>query len=502
MKKVRFIEPGGRPSSPYGHYVRQWPLMGPVILGTLLQERGHDVKIYNENISGPVLDDQEVMADLCEADVVGISIMTPTASRGYRISQSIRQRSGRPRIVLGGVHATFCPEEALRHADFVVTGEGERVIADIVEGRADPGIVRGQPVMDMDALPTPNHELIHEFSRLWAKAGAKELYRVPLVTSRGCPHNCEYCSVTALFGHRYRCRSAERVIQEIRTLYERGYRGFFFYDDNFTADRRRVRKILDAVRELGIVWNAQARLDFHWVDPRSRRRCDEPLLKAMRRSGGDVLYIGYETIEEETAREWKKGYVGAGTLEQRSAEDTRILHEAGFWIHGMFVLGPEHEESTLERIIGFAKRNRIESIQISALTPFPGTAIYEKMKNRLLFTSFPGDWDLYDGIHALYANTRMGIKRFQEKLLEAHREFYSHTALNLTRLGKFLRGPGSLFQKLRMFWANAGLPGQVLKAWEKETQEFLRRVAAIDVRQLWSASGDHAAAAKAPSAQG
>ena len=151
----------------------------------------------------------------------------------------------------------------------------------------------------------------------------------------------------------------------------------------------------------------------------------------------------------------------------------------------MFVLGPEHEESTLDRIIRFARRNRIESIQISALTAFPGTAIYEKMKNRLLFTSFPGDWDLYDGIHALYANTRMGIKHFQEKLLGAHLDFYSHTALSINRLAKFLRGPGNLLQKLRMFWANATLPRHAFKAWEKETQEFLRRVAAIDVRHLW-----------------
>lgn len=277
MNRVRFIEPQSRQGTLFNPYVRKWPLMGTVILGTLLQERGHDVVVYNENISGSVLNDPDILADLCEADYVGISIMTPTASRGYEIAAGIRERSRRPQIVIGGVHASFQPDEALAHADFVVTGEGENVIADIVEGRADPGLIRGTPVEDMDVLPVPTHEIIHQFQTLWGDPRAKKLYRVPLVTSRGCPHNCQYCSVTALFGHRYRYRSAERVIEDIRTLHDRGYRGFFFYDDNFTADRVRVRRILDTVRELGIAWNAQARLDFHWQDPKHRRHCDKLL---------------------------------------------------------------------------------------------------------------------------------------------------------------------------------------------------------------------------------
>jgi len=478
-KRIRLIEPRSREGTIFQHYVRQWPLMGPVILGTLLERRGHDVRIYNENISGSVLDHGEVLADLAEADFVGISIMTPTARRGYEIARGIRQASSRPKIVFGGVHASFCPEEALEHGDCVVVGEGENVIAGLVEHGTESRIIRGTPVEDMDALPVPNHELIHEFDRLWSHVGTRTLYTLPLVTSRGCPHNCRYCSVTALFGRRYRYRSAERVIEDVRTLHERGYRRFFFYDDNFTANRPRVRRILEEIGEFGIAWNAQARLDFHWQDPRERRRCDERLLRAMRRSGGDVLYVGYETIEEETAREWKKGYQGPGSLEARSAEDTRILHDAGFWIHGMFMVGPEHGEGTFDRIVQFARRHRIESIQISALTPFPGTAIFKQLKNRLIFTSFPGDWDLYDGVHALFTHTRIGIERFQEKLVEAHRNFYLRGVLPLRRLRKLFRGPGNLLQKVRLLRTHLRLPGQVFRAWERENREFIQRVAAI-----------------------
>jgi len=484
VKRVRMIEPRSRPDTIFEHYVRQWPLMGPIILGTILEQRGHDVAIYNENISGSVPDDPRIMADLADADFVGISIMTPTAGRGYKLARAIRAASRRPRIIMGGVHASFCPEEALQHADIVVTGEAENVIADIIENRTDARIIRGSPVEDMDSLPVPNHDLIHDFSRLHDAMGGKELYRLPLVTSRGCPHNCRYCSVTALFGHRYRFQSATKVIHDIHSLHERGYRGFFFYDDNFTANRARVREILDAVRQLRIAWNAQARLDLHWQDPKHRRHCDNALLQAMRRSGGDVLYVGYETIEESTAKEWNKGYLGPGPLELRSAEDTRILHDAGFWIHGMFMLGPDHGEGTIDHIIRFATRNRLESIQISALTPFPGTTLFNQVKNRLLFTSFPEDWDLYDGVHALFKNTRMGIRRFQEKLLDAHKNFYGRTALNFRRIVKYLRGPGNLSKKLRLLPAHLKLPKKVFKAWERQTQEFFQKVAAVDQRCL------------------
>ena len=202
----------------------------------------------------------------------------------------------------------------------------------------------------------------------------------------------------------------------------------------------------------------------------------------MRRSGGDVMFIGYETIEDEIARRWRKGYQGAGSLEERSAEDTRILHDAGFWIHGMFVVGPEHDADSVDRIVRFAKRNRIESLQISALTPFPARPRLNSPRDRLLFTSFPEDWALYDGIHALCDNTRMGIERFQRKLIEAHRAFYRGCALSLTRPRKFFRGPGSAFHKLRIVRDNARLPKRLFAAWEKEIQDFLRRVAALKRR--------------------
>lgn len=475
--KVRFIEPGRRIQSMYSHYLKRWPLLGPVVLATILDERGYDAKIYNENLSGKVFDASEKTKDLADADFVGISIMTATANRGYEIARKVREINSSAKIVFGGVHATFCPEEALSHGDYVVKGEAEKIIEDLVNGKIEPGIIQGIPVNDLDTLPLPNYDLIDEYTKLWELDGGQPFYRAPLLTSRGCPYNCTYCSVSPMFGRKFRFRSADKVISDVQSLYERGYRGVFFYDDNLTANRERIKKILDGIRELDILWNAQARLDFAWIDPRQRSNCDTQLLDLMKDSGADVLYIGYETIEDQTAGEWNKGYVGKGSLLSRTAQDTSLLHSAGLWIHGMFVAGPQHNEKTFDDIVNFARKSKIETIQISALTPFPGTQLFKAEKDKLLFTNFPDDWDVYDGLHSVYNHCQLGVQRFQRKLIEAHKAFYRGSWMSLSRIAKLFRGPGATTRKLKNFIKWAQLPSNIFSSWDRETSEFLEEVA-------------------------
>jgi anaerobic magnesium-protoporphyrin IX monomethyl ester cyclase len=487
MGKIRFIEPRRNIESPYTPYLKRWPLMGPVILGTILENRGHDVRVYNENLCGSLLSNPKVLADFASADYVGISIMTSTASRGYALADSFRRLSPRARIIFGGVHATFCPDEAIQHGDYVVRGEGENVIEGIVDGKLSPGIVQGIPVESLDSLPLPKYELIYDYERLWEEDGGREFYRAPLITSRGCPHDCDYCSVAPMFGRRYRFRTAAKVVADIHQLYDRGFRGLFFYDDNFTAQRERVKRILCDVRHLGLMWNAQTRLDFAWEDPKRRTRCDAELLGLMRRSGGDVLYVGYETIDDQTAREWHKGYKGEGSLSRRSAEDTALLHDAGFWIHGMFVAGPQHDGRTMDRIVNFAHTNRIETMQISALTPFPGTALFDRFREKLIFTGYPTDWDFYDGLHAVYHHTRMGVQSFQSRLVDAHRQFYRGSWMYLNRMRKLFRGPGSPVRKARHMARWVRLSNQMFGAWEKQTRRFLAEVKTRNNQALFPA---------------
>ena len=473
-RKVRFVEPGSLAGRPFNPWIRRWPLLGPIILATILDERGYDVAVYNENVSGPLEQNPGARADVLSADVIGITIMTASANRGYDLAGYIRAACPRATIVFGGPHATFMPEEAARHGDVVVCGEAENVIAEIASGQVRSGIIRPAPPDDLDALPTLKHELMIDFDRLIRAAGSQPLYELPVMTSRGCPHGCVYCSVTQMFGHKVRRQSTAKVVEDLRRHKRRGFRHVFFYDDNLMADRDWARDLLARMQPMGLRWNAQARVDLHWAD--SRRRRDDDLLELMRRSGGDVLYIGYETIDDATARRWGKGYSGRDTLRQRLYEDTRTLHRCGFWIHGMFMLGPEHGERNIREIVKFARKGGIESIQLSVLTPLPGTPLFEQMRDELIFTDFPGDWDFYDGTHCVYRHRRMGIAALQQAILKAHGRYYRSVRPGLRRLAKLFGGDERLPDKLRLLWRHAKLAPSVLRQWKRETAVYLERV--------------------------
>ncbi len=446
--------------------------MGPMTLATMLDEKGYDAAVINENISGPAENNKHLYEELCTADVVGISIMTPTARRGYALADRLRRDAPDVRIVFGGVHATFRADEALQHGDVVVRGEGETVIEQIARGEITSGIVQAEPVADLDSLPTPNHFLIRDFDVLLSAFRKRALYPLPVMTSRGCPHGCTYCCVTRLFGRRIRAQSAERVERTVRHYADQGFRRMFFYDDNFTADLKRTRKLLELMRPMRMTFNAQVRADFHRTGA-SRGRPDRELLKAMRRAGGDMLYIGYETVDDATARGWHKGYRDGGSLTQRLRDDTAALHDHGFWIHGMFVMGPEHTRRTADNIVDFALRCGIETIQISALTPFPGTPLMEKMRRHLVFTDFPDDWDYYDGTHVLYDNTRIGFVELQKALYDSHKRFYRFGGWSGRALRSIGSRPATPADKVAEIVNGAKTAWDMLRRWRGEIDQFL-----------------------------
>ncbi len=237
-RKVRFIEPGARPGRLYHSWIGRWPTLGPVALATMLRGWGFDAAVYNENISGLVTDSTERYADICSADVIGLSLMTPTACRGYEIADRLRKDAPRATIVMGGIHPSMMPHEALRTRDLVVCGEAENAIADIAAGTIRQGIIRPHPPRDLDALPRLDHRVLVDFERLVATHGGLAKYELPVMTSRGCPHGCTYCSVTRMFGRKVRRQSVAHVVSDLEFYAGSGFRRFFFYDDNFTSDHR------------------------------------------------------------------------------------------------------------------------------------------------------------------------------------------------------------------------------------------------------------------------
>jgi hypothetical protein len=197
------------------------------------------------------------------------------------------------------------------------------------------------------------------------------------------------------------------------------------------------------------------------------------------------LYVGFDAVDESTAKRWHKGYGGGGSVETRLMEDSRILHDNGFWIHGMFILGPQHTKRTADRIVAFARRSELESLQISILTPFPGTPLLDQMRPHLILNDFPADWDYYDGAHCVYNHSRLGIERFQKTVLDAHRQFYHWGGWSLRRLRALASERVPLKDKLFQLWSNAATARTTLRCWQEETKSFLETVRAR-VRQFES----------------
>ena len=334
--KISLVEPKSPFYNFYSFLLKKQPLLGPLYLGTILKNQGHDVTVYNENMKA--ID----YAHLYDSDVLGISMMTSTAPRGYELAGNFRKANPKGRVIIGGSHATFLPEEAAQFADVVVTGEGEAVISDAVEMARDGGahIVSGRPVENLDDLPFPDFSLMHGFK--------KRLRYTPVSTSRGCPFDCTFCSVTAMFGRKYRFRSTESVIEEISRL---EHRHIFFYDDNFDADKARTKTLLTEMlrRNLTPPWTTQVRADVAE---------DEELVKLMARANCRILCIGFESIDPEVLKSYNK---------RQTPDDVRkcieVLHKYGIRVHGMFISE------------GYADYDKlgIDSLQLSILVPILGS---------------------------------------------------------------------------------------------------------------------------------
>ncbi|MFO8034515.1 MAG: radical SAM protein [Candidatus Bipolaricaulota bacterium] len=408
------------PASPSIHFFRyaRIPSLGLPILGALLRRMGLRVKIFCEHLA-PI--DWDTVA---RADLVGISALTNLAPRAYEISRTVREMAARMHrditVVMGGPHPTSLPEEALAQGvDFVVRGEGEKACERLVRGLRQGGGVdeipglsyrKGEEIRhnpgclltgDLDELPFPDFSLIQ---------GAERMTCTPLQTSRGCPYDCEFCSVVPMYGRKVRQRSIEGVLEELKQT-DPG-KHVFLVDDNFSADPDRTQALMEAMRAAGIKreWSTQERVSV-------AKRPD--LLQKMRQAGCVILYLGLESMNPEALDEWEKG---------QSPEDVEeavsTIHAQGLWVHGMFVLGADADTpASVNKTIQFALRSGIDTAQFFVLTPPPGTRLYRRLNDAGRI--FDHDWSHYDGQRVVHLPKRLSPWELQELSIEATRRFYN-----------------------------------------------------------------------------
>lgn len=426
--KITLVEPKGANVNVFSKYMKL-PLLGPIILGTILKEAGYEVKVVNENILGREIRDDELVCDY-----LLISTLTPSAKRAYQLAQRYRELNKGGKVIIGGIHATFLPNEAAEFADYVVCGEAENVIVDLIRNGSPEKIIRAQAPQDLDSLPIP------DFSLLNLK---KEFHTKAVMTSRGCPYNCSFCAVTKMFGRKYRTMSPKRVMEHLSNI---STRYVFFYDDNFIANRKRTDELLDLIIDAGSpwLWTAQVRADV---------AKDASLVAKMRQAGCHWVYVGFESINQDALNSMNKAQ-DVDTIRQC----IKTFHKAGIGVHGMFILGNDEDDlSTAKRTLKFCRKYKLDTAQFMVLTPIPGTDFFDKLiaQNRILHTN----WQYYDGHHVVFRPLRMSALELQKKVLWVFLKFYSVRAALRDLTASF-----GLLLKKAVLWFNKQRVSFKLKA--------------------------------------
>jgi radical SAM superfamily enzyme YgiQ (UPF0313 family) len=297
-----------------------------------------------------------------DVDLVGITVLTELALRAYRIADTYRQKA--VKVVMGGMHPTVLPGEALEHADAVVVGEAEGVWPQLVSDAASgqmQRLYRAGKMTDLQGLPKPRRDLL-------PGTKGKGYFPIPIgvETSRGCPYACEFCCIGQTLGQQYRVRPVQEVIAEIESI---DSPHLFFVDDALGLNRNGAKKLFTDMIPLRRRWLAQGTVSLAE---------DLELIGLMRRAGCLGLLVGFESVQKGTQNEVKK----IKNLRIDFYEAMHRFHGEGFGILGSFVFGFDYEnKDVFEQTLEFIIRSRMDVVQLRILTPYPGTPLYERLLN-------------------------------------------------------------------------------------------------------------------------
>jgi len=344
------------------------------------------------------------------ADLVAITAPTPSALHAYALADEYRRR-GVP-VVMGGPHATALPEEALAHVDAVAVGEADdvwpRILDDCARG-ALRGIYRSSGRASLAGMPSPRWDLIK--GRRYGKSVT--------IATRGCPHQCDYCSIPLLYGPgRMRYRPIGEVVSEVARA---PTRAVVFWDDNIGANPRYAKELFRALIPLKKWWTSQCTLSA---------AADEEFIALAARSGCKALFVGLESVSQASL----EGSNKAHNRVDRYHEIIRRFHDRGVAVHLGIMFGFDQDDVTIfERTIEFLETAHVDVATVSMVVPMPGTPVFARMnaEGRILTT----DWSRYDGKkHCVFRPARMTPEELEAGTEYVARRFYSWGSIS-RRLG-------------------------------------------------------------------
>ena len=403
MKKLLLISPLASKSLLGGDFYFRIPTLG-LLRVAALTPLDWEVKIIDEKVE-PL--------DLGESpDIVGITAMTPVVNRAYEIADSFRLRG--IKVVMGGMHPSKLPDEALMHCDSVVIGEAEglwpTLLEDFKRGELKT-IYRHTEFPSLANMPTLDWDLYKD----------KKYLPVHFVeTTRGCPHDCDFCSVTNSFGGKFRNRPVDDVEREIQGLKPFDGRFIlknvvFFTDDNIISSKAYAKEFLRRIIPYNLKWLGQTSVNIVK---------DDEILDLCRKSGCMGLLVGFESLSNVNLAGMGKGF----NRPDNYFDVIKKVHDYGIGINGSFVFGFDgDDEGVFERTVEFTIKAKLEIGYFSILTPYPGTGLYDKLisEGRII----DHDWSRYNTNNVVFKPKRMSAEKLLFGYYDALRQFHSYSSI-------------------------------------------------------------------------
>lgn len=373
-----------------------WPPLSLTCLAAAVPS-SWDVEIIDES----TLETPHVPA--AGPDVVGITTMTAQASRAYDLADAYRKLG--VTVLMGGIHPSALPNEALGHCHAVCTGDGEPCIGSMLTDWQSGQLKKIYNWSDypQTKIATPRKDLLQP---------ADYLIFNPIQTTRGCPHGCKFCTTSAIFGRKYRMREVADVVEEIRSAKEvYGSKTFMFSDDNFAGNQAWAMELCSALEPLKISWASQCDILIAQNDK---------LLAAMRRSGCLGLILGLESPHGDTLQEAGKRFVKPHEYADRIRKIQS--HRINLW--GAFIFGFDHDDWRRCRdVVRFAERTGLVMSCYPILTPYPGTEVWADLRRqgRLLTER----WELYNGANVVFEPKQFTQAQLRHAQIAGFASFYS-----------------------------------------------------------------------------
>ena len=363
----------------------------------------YDIRVIDENIEP---------FTFMEADIVGITAYTSSVTRGYEIARLYRDR-GIP-TVMGGIHVSMLPDEALQYCDTVVIGEAEGIWPQVLED-FEAGRMKDRYYgtwTDLDNLPTPRRDVLQTDYYKWGS----------IQTSRGCPMNCSFCSVTAFNGRRFRRRPMEKVLDELAKIPQKNV---LLTDDNIIGhsdeDKQWAKTFFQKISERRIkkYFFAQASIQFGE---------DQELIRLASRAGLRVLFIGIESVNPASLKSYRKSLNLKRLLNDRYGDNFLNIRKGGIAVLGAFLLGSDDDSlSSFDATLQFIQKSHIDIVQITKPTPLPGTQFWDQLSSegRIMKQDFPGDWNDYRLTKMVYEPKKMTIEDVYEGFTYVKNTYFS-----------------------------------------------------------------------------